>query len=103
MRKLQLIKKHLWHKTCVFRHKDSLLPVYSFETYLKDCSVPIKAFVVFGKLSDEDERNEHILVTNDPKISHKEIIPLYDARWGIEQLFRELKDSLLLRPVSSQA
>lgn len=88
-----LIKKYLWHKTNVFRHKDSLLPVYAFETYLKDCSVPIKAFVVFGKLSDEDEKDAHILITNDLKLSHKKIIPLYEVRWGIEQLFRELKDS----------
>ena len=51
---VKLIREKLWHKTTVIRYKDNLLPVYSFKAKLRDCTVPVEAFVIFDKLSDED-------------------------------------------------
>jgi hypothetical protein len=90
---VRLIKKHLWHKARIARYRDAQLPVYSFGSRLKDCSVTIKAFVVFGSWSDEDEKDIHILITNDTGMSYKKVAGLYMQRWGIEQMFRELKDT----------
>lgn len=90
---VRLIKKHFWHKARFANYRDAKLPIYGFETKLKDCSVPIKAFVVFGSWSNEDEKNIHILITNDIGMSYKKVVGLYMQRWGIEQMFRELKDT----------
>lgn len=90
---VKLIRKHFWDKTEVARYKGAVLPVYSFQTRLKGCSVPLRAFVVFSPISDDDEKNIHIFITNDLRLSHKKIVELYMQRWGIEQIFRELKDT----------
>jgi len=90
---VRLIKKHLWHKARFAHYRDAQLPVYCFESKLKDCSVPIKAFVIFGSWSDKDARDIHILITNDTRMSYKKVVSLYMQRWGIEQMFRELKDT----------
>ena len=90
---VKLIKIYFRHKTRIARYKDALLPVYSFQTRVKDCSVPLKAFVVFNKLSDDDSKSVRILITNDLKLAYKKVIGIYMQRWGIERAFQELKDS----------
>ena len=90
---VKLIKKHLWDKARIAHYKDAKLPVFCFESKLKDCSVPLKAFVVFGRWSEEDKKDIHILVTSDTGMSYKKVVGLYMQRWGIEQMFRELKDT----------
>lgn len=90
---VKLIKKFFPHKVKVIRYKDSFLPIYSFQTRLKNCSVPIKAFVIFNKWSDDDSKNIHILITNDLKLSFKKAPFIYMQRWGIERAFQELKDT----------
>ena len=91
---VKLIRKYFWDKTKIVRYKDALLPVYSFEARLKDCSVPLRAFVVFNKISDDDSKSIHIFIANDLRLSHKKVVEVYMQRWGIEQIFRELKDTL---------
>jgi len=91
---VKLIKKHFWDKTRIARYRDALLPVYSFETRLKGCPVPLKAFVVFNRISDDDSRGIRIFIANDLRLSHKGAVEVYMQRWGIEQTFRELKDTL---------
>lgn len=91
---VKLIKKHFWDKTKIVGYKDALLPIYSFQTRLKGCSLPIAAFVVFDKLCEDDFKSIHILITNDCRLSYKKVVSTYMLRWGIEQMFRELKDSL---------
>lgn len=90
---VNLIKKHLWHKARIANYKDANLPIYGFESRLKDCSVPIKAFVIFGRWSDGDKQDIHILITNDLGVSYKKVVDLYMQRWGIERMFQELKDT----------
>ncbi len=90
---VRLIKKHLWHKARIAHYRDAQLPVYGFESRVKDCRIALKAFVVFGSWSDEDGKGIHILITNDLGMSYKKVVGLYMQRWGIEQTFRELKDT----------
>lgn len=94
---VKLIKKHYPHKcrifTCTDKNgKERPWVTYTFKGQLKDCSVPIRFVVVFNKWNDEDDKDVHILITNQTHISTKTIISNYLLRWGIEQIFRELKD-----------
>lgn len=93
-----LIKRHYWHKVKYVKHKTTdgsevSYKTYSFETKLKDCTVPIKFVVVFGKWSKEDDKRFHILITNQLKAPAKTVIKNYLLRWGIEYCFKELKDT----------
>jgi len=90
---VKLIWKHLRHKARIVRYKGALLTIYGFPTRLKNCSVPVMAFVVFNKWSENDSKNTHILISNDMKLSCKKVANMYMQRWGIEQAFRELKDT----------
>ncbi|MBC8552181.1 MAG: IS701 family transposase [Candidatus Brocadiales bacterium] len=93
-----LIKKHYWHKIKYVKHKTkdgsevSYKP-YSFEAKLKDCTVPIKFVVIFGKWNKDDDKKLHVHITNQLKASAKTVIKNYLLRWGIEYCFKELKDT----------
>lgn len=65
---------------------------YAFKSTLKDCSTPLQIIVVFDKWSDTDDKDVHVLITNNLTMSTKSIILTYLLRWGIEESFRELKD-----------
>jgi len=73
------------------KHKN--LMTYSFETKLKDCSTPVKVVFVFDKWSDKDDKDVHVLITNKLNMSTRDIIFTYLLRWGIEESFKELKDT----------
>lgn len=89
-----LVKKHFWHKVRILSHRGHRLYIYAFQTKLKKTSFPIKAFIVFGTLSDDDNRNVRLIITNDLSLSPRKAVLTYLERWAIERLFRELKDSL---------
>lgn len=72
---------------------DKNVLTYSFETKLKDCAVPVKAIFVFNKWSDTDDKDVHILITTDLNMSVRSALLTYLLRWGIEESFRELKDT----------
>ncbi|BBO16252.1 conserved hypothetical protein [Candidatus Brocadia pituitae] len=93
-----LIKKHYWHKTKSIKFKtpdgsEVSYRTYSFEAKLKDCDIPLKFVVVLGKWNKDDDNTCHILITNQLTASAKTVITSYLLRWGIEQCFRELKDT----------
>lgn len=75
------------------RGKDRLVFTYSFKSNLKGCNVPVRVVVSFENWSDEDDKRIHILITNNRNLSSRQIVLGYLLRWGIEQSFRELKDS----------
>jgi len=66
---------------------------YSFEAKLKNCDVPIKFVVIFGKWNKDDDNKYHILITNNLRASAKTVVTNYLLRWGIEHCFKELKDT----------
>jgi SRSO17 transposase len=90
---VKLIKKHLWHKTRMVNHNGRLVPVYAFAAKVRDAQVELKAFIIMGKWSDEDDKSAHILITNDLTLDHKKAASCYRLHWRIEQAFQELKDS----------
>ena len=90
---VKLIKKHLWHKTRMINYNGKLVPAYAFNARVKDTQVNLKAFVIMGKWSEEDDKSAHILITNDLALDHKKTASIYRLRWGIEHAFQELKDS----------
>lgn len=65
---------------------------YTLKSKLKDCSTPLQIFFVFNKWSSTDDKDVHILITNNLAISAEDAILTYLLRWGIEESFRELKD-----------
>jgi len=90
---VKLINKHLRHKTRMVNYGGKLVPVYTLKVMVRDSSVKLKAFVIPGKWSEEDDKSCHILITNDLVLDYKKACALYSLRWGIEQAFQELKDS----------
>ena len=65
---------------------------YTLKSKLKDCSTPLQIFFVFDKWSSTDDKDVHVLITNNLTMSVKDAILTYLLRWGIEESFRELKD-----------
>lgn len=95
---VKLVKKFYSHKLKPVKFKDQdgklrLWWSYSFKSTLKSCSVPLKITVMFGKWNNEDEKDAHVFITNDTSMSAYSVITTYLLRWGIEQIFRELKDT----------
>lgn len=66
---------------------------YTLSSRLKDCKTPVQIVFVFDKWSELDDKDVHVLITTDPKMSARTTIVTYLLRWGIEVSFRELKDT----------
>lgn len=66
---------------------------YSFKTKLKHCKTELQVIFIFNKWSKHDDKDIHILMTTDLNMSAKITIFTYLLRWGIEESFRELKDT----------
>lgn len=95
---VKVVKKLYRHKLKPAKFKDQdgkplVRWTYSFKSKLKGCSVPLKVVIMFGKWNEYDDKNAHVLVTNDTRMSAYSVISTYMLRWGIEQIFRELKDT----------
>jgi len=67
--------------------------VYNFITKIKDIPGKVNVCVVIGKWDAKDPKGVHIFVTNDLKLSAQQIVKKYALRWGIELMFRDLKEN----------
>lgn len=65
---------------------------YSFISRLKECPVRVRVVLLFGDFCNEDSKSVHLLATNDLKSYVPSIVSQYSLRWGIERIFKELKD-----------
>ena len=95
---IPLIKQFFPHKlksVCLPQANGKLKSVltYGFQSNLKDCSTQLQILFIFDKWSDSDDKDVHVLITNNLAFSHETIIKTYLLRWGIEESFRELKDN----------
>lgn len=95
---IPLIKKHYIHRLKhveVPQQNGQLKHVLTFtmQSRLKDCTTPLQIFFIFDKWSDSDDKDVHVLITNNLTMSVKTAIFTYLLRWGIEESFRELKDN----------
>ena len=66
---------------------------HSFKSKLKDCSTEVQVIFIFDKWSRTDDKDVHVLITTDLSMSVRSAILTYLLRWGIEESFRELKDT----------
>src|SRR3989339_1222716 len=66
---------------------------HSFKSKLRDCSTEVQVIFIFDKWSTTDDKDTHILITTDLAMSVRSAILTYLLRWGIEESFRELKDT----------
>lgn len=66
---------------------------YSFNAKLKDCKIEVRVIFVFDKWSKHDDNDTHILITTNLGMDVRTAILTYLLRWGIEESFRELKDT----------
>jgi hypothetical protein len=73
--------------------EDKKVLTFSLDTKLKDCKRKVKVIFVFDKWSSHDDKDVHVLITTDLSMSVKTAISTYLLRWGIEESFRELKDT----------
>lgn len=95
---IPLIKKFYPHKlkAVSIPHQDNKAKnvfTYSFNSKLKGCKTEVKVIFVFDKWSIEDDKDVHILITTDRNQSDRYCVLTYLLRWGIEESFRELKDT----------
>jgi len=67
---------------------------YSFQTKLKGLNGYFKIVVAIGKWNEEDLKGVHVLVSNHLKYSAFDILSKYALRWGIECIFRDLKENV---------
>jgi hypothetical protein len=72
-------------------NKDIL--TYAFTTKLKDCATEVQVIFVFDKWSKTDDKDTHILISTNLNMPVRSVILTYLLRWGIEESFRELKDT----------
>ena len=72
---------------------DKSVLTYSFKSKLKDCKTEVRVIFIFDRWSKHDDKDVHILITTDLNMSVKSAILTYLLRWGIEESFRELKDT----------
>lgn len=66
---------------------------YSFKSKLKDCATDVQVIFIFEKWSKTDDKDIHVLIATDLNMSVRSAILTYLLRWGIEESFRELKDT----------
>jgi len=72
---------------------DKNILFYAFKSKLRDCSTEVQVIFLFDKWSDTDDKDAHILITTDLNMTVRSVILTYLLRWGIEESFRELKDT----------
>ena len=66
---------------------------YAFKSKLRDCSSEVQVIFIFDKWSKTDDKDVHILITTGLSMPVRSTILTYLLRWGIEESFRELKDT----------
>lgn len=74
--------------------KKSTLRLYAFKTKFNGLKGKKLIVVAKGKWDSDDDKDFHVLVTNHLSYTPEEVVRRYTLRWGIEVIFRELKDFL---------
>lgn len=67
---------------------------YSFISKIKGIDSKVKIVVAIGKWNDNDLKDVHVFVTNHLAYSADQVIHKYTLRWGIEWIFRDLKENV---------
>lgn len=67
---------------------------YSFITKIKGLKNKVKVVVSIGEWDKDDPKDVHIYVSNHLSYSPEQILQKYALRWGIEWIFRDLKENV---------
>jgi len=67
--------------------------LYGFTGKVKGLSGKKRIVIAKGSWSEDDPKKVHIFVTNHLSYNATQVILKYGMRWGIEQLFRDLKEN----------
>lgn len=68
--------------------------LHSFITKIKGLKGKLRVTIVKGTWSDTDPKDIRILVTNHLSLTPTEIVEKYAQRWGIECIFRDMKENV---------
>lgn len=68
--------------------------IHNFITKIKNIPGKVNVCVAIGKWDANDPKGVHIFVTNDLKIDARQMVKKYSLRWGIEWMFRDLKENV---------
>lgn len=82
------------HSVTTLNSSVKKLFLYSFISKIKGIKNNVKITVVKGSFLDNDAKDVYILVTNHLSLSKESIAEKYACRWGIECIFRDIKDNL---------
>lgn len=66
---------------------------YSFITKIKGLKNKVRIVIVKGQFSSSDPKEIRILVSNHLSLTPESIIQKYACRWGIECIFRDMKEN----------
>ncbi|MCK4325445.1 transposase [bacterium] len=77
-----------------FKTKIQLARRLIYDALVKDIPGKVNVCVAIGKWDAKDPKGVHIFVTNDLKLNAKQIVKKYALRWGIELMFRDLKENV---------
>ena len=67
---------------------------YCFKSKLKGLKGKFGIVVAIGQWDKDDQKNVHIYVTNHLSYSAEDTLKKYALRWGIECIFRDLKENV---------
>lgn len=73
--------------------KKRTLRIHSFVSKIKNIKGHKRIVITKGSWDDTDSKDVHIFVTNHLSLSPEDIVRKYLLRWGIECLFRDMKEN----------
>lgn len=93
---VKLIPSHKFKVVTVFNshgEKKSFW-TYGFKTKLKNINGNFFVVISIGYWNNSDPKKVHVYVTNHISLSADEVIKKHSLRWGIEWVFRDLKENV---------
>jgi hypothetical protein len=76
------------------KQKNRSFLIHGFVSRLKGIKGKVLVVVTIGKWDKKDPKNVHIFVTNHLSLSPGAVVKKYALRWGIERMFRDLKENV---------
>jgi len=92
--KLIPISKFKWVTVPFSSNENKSFYTYSFTSKLKDLQGKFLIVVAIGKWNENDPKDVHAFVSNHLSYSPAQVISKYALRWGIECIFRDLKENV---------
>ena len=92
--KLIPFDKFRWVTVSTPHGKKKSFYTYAFKSKLKNLEGKFRIVVAIGKWDKDDPKDVHIYVSNHLSYSAEDTLKKYALRWGIECIFRDLKENV---------